>query len=107
MADWLAQIAEGAVSNGVNFATFVALNVALLLVIICLIFLLGLTLASEAHAALTPHVVVFILLAIGLWALMIWLIGVVGITETVQAEETQPVDEQGTQEAVSKSQKTD
>ena len=74
--DFLEDIAVGAVTPGTNTATFLALNVVLLLVIFSLILLLAFSLT--ANPALVPHVLVLIFLAIGLWGLMIWLIGVVG-----------------------------
>lgn len=76
-------IATGAVSQGTNLATFIALNVVLLLVIFSLILLLAFSLT--ANPALVPHVLVLIFLAIGLWGLMIWLIGVVGVVKSTAA----------------------
>lgn len=83
---WLSDIAAGAVSSGVNLPTFVALNAALLAVILCLILLLAFSLSSPGHAFLVPHVAVLIFLAIGLWGLMIWLIGVVGLTDVSSSD---------------------
>lgn len=82
--DFLNDIATGAVSQGTNLATFIALNVVLLLVIFSLIFLLAFSLT--ANPALVPHVLVLIFLAIGLWGLMIWLIGVVGVVKSTEQQ---------------------
>jgi hypothetical protein len=82
--NFIADVATGALSPGTNIATFIALNVVLLLVIFSLIVLLAFSLT--ANPALVPHVLVLIFLAIGLWALMIWLIGVVGVVTTDQQQ---------------------
>jgi hypothetical protein len=82
--DFLNDIATGAVSEGTNLATFIALNVVLLLVIFSLILLLAFS--FTANPALVPHVLVLIFLAIGLWGLMIWLIGVVGVVKPAAEE---------------------
>lgn len=86
MSDFITQIANGALEQGVNYPTFVVLNVALFAVLLSLIFLLAFALSSSP--ALVPHVLVLIFLAIGLWGLMIWLIGVTGIkaADTPQTE---------------------
>jgi len=86
LMDFLGDIAVGAVSPGTNIATFIALNVVLLLVIISLIPLLAYSLTS--NVALLPHVLVLIFLAVGLWGLMIWLIGVVGVVKTEEQQAT-------------------
>jgi hypothetical protein len=83
--DFISDVATGAITPGTNIATFVALNVVLLLVIFSLIVLLAFSLS--ANPALVPHVLVLIFLAIGLWVLMIWLIGVVGVVTTDQQGE--------------------
>lgn len=80
--DFFNDIAAGALQPGTNLATFIAFNVALLLVIFSLIVLLAFSLT--ANPALVPHVLVLIFLAIGLWGLMIWMIGVVGVVPTEQ-----------------------
>lgn len=92
--DFLNDIAVGALNPGTNLATFVALNVVLLLVIISLIPLLAYSLTS--NVALLPHVLVLIFLAVGLWGLMIWLIGVVGVVKTEQQQALSATNEDAT-----------
>jgi hypothetical protein len=84
--DFFNDIAAGALQPGTNLATFIAFNVALLLVIFSLIVLLAFSLT--ANPALVPHVLVLIFLAIGLWGLMIWMIGVVGVVPAEQQQQT-------------------
>lgn len=78
--DFINDIAVGAITQGTNLPTFILLNVILLTVLFCLIFLLAFSLT--ANPALVPHVLVLIFLAVGLWGLMIWLIGVVGVVNS-------------------------
>lgn len=87
--NFITDVATGAISPGTNLATFIALNVVLLLVIFSLILLLAFSLT--ANPALVPHVLILIFLAIGLWGLMIWLIGVVGVVKTEQQGEQEPL----------------
>lgn len=94
MSSFWQDVATGAVSTGVNGATFLALNAVLLAAIFSLILLLAFSLT--ANPALVPHVLVLIFLAVGLWGLMIWLIGVVGVQEAEQ--QPQPQHEQQQQQ---------
>jgi hypothetical protein len=77
--DFWGELASGAVSPGVNTATFLAVNVVLLAALLSLIVLLAASLAS--NSALVPHVLVLIFLAVGLWGGMVWLFGVVGVQQ--------------------------
>lgn len=78
--DFFNDIAVGALTPGTNLSTVLALNGVLLLVLLSLIFLLALALTSQP--ALVPHVLVLIALSIGLWAGMIWLIGMTGVVSS-------------------------
>jgi hypothetical protein len=79
MMDFINDVAAGALTVGVNFSTFVAVQFVLLLAIFSLIILLALS--FTAYPFLVPHVVVLIFLAVGLWGLMIWLVGMTGLQE--------------------------
>lgn len=92
MSDFFTQVANGVFEQGVNYPTFIALNVALFAVLLSLIFLLAFALSSSP--ALVPHVLVLIFLATGLWGLMIWLIGVTGLAAADTAETEQDTTEQ-------------
>lgn len=100
--DFFNDIATGAVSEGTNLSTFVALQVVLLLVIFSLILLLAFS--FTANPALVPHVLVLIFLTIGLWGLMIWLIGVVGVVKPAAAAAEEQAPEALPAEADSKKQ---
>lgn len=91
MSDFLSQIATGALEQGVNYPTFIALNAVLFAVLLSLICLLAFALSSSP--ALVPHVVVLIFLAVGLWGLMIWLVGMTGIAAP-KIEDKQQADQQ-------------
>jgi predicted MFS family arabinose efflux permease len=95
--DFINDIAVGAVTQGTNLPTFILLNCCLLAVVFCLIFLLAFSLT--ANPALVPHVLVLIFLAIGLWGLMIWLIGVVGVVDSSSSSDSKGGEGLAQQEA--------
>jgi hypothetical protein len=76
---FLEAVAVGALSSGVNLPTFLALNAALFCVVLALVALLALS--SRARPELVPHVFVLLLLATGLWGLLIWLVTTVGLED--------------------------
>ena len=82
--DFLGDVAAGALQPGTNLATVITLNVLLLLVLLSLIPLLAFAWASQP--ALVPRVLVLMFLALGLWGLMIWMVGVTGIVPTQQQQ---------------------
>lgn len=84
MTEFFSQIASGALESGVNFPTFVAINVALFAVILSLILLLAASLTS--NPALVPHVCALIFLAIGLWGLIIYVVNLTGLADGNQQE---------------------
>jgi len=76
---FLEAVAVGALAGGVNAPTFLALNAALFCVVLALVALLALS--SRARPELVPHVFVLLLLAAGLWGLVIWLVTTVGLED--------------------------
>jgi hypothetical protein len=79
----LDDIATGALTNGVNWATFLALNVLLGLATLSLGALL--LVSIRAAPALVPHAAFLLLLALGLWALVVWFVSaVVGLADPEQ-----------------------
>lgn len=82
--DFINDIAVGALTPGTNLSTVLALHGVLLLVLLSLIFLLAL--AATSQPALVPHVLVLLFLSLGLWAAMIWLIGMTGVVPSTSAQ---------------------
>jgi hypothetical protein len=101
MSDFFTQIATGAVESGVNYPTFIAINVVLFAVILSLILFLAAAASSPAHHWLVVHVIVLIFLAIGLWGALIYVLGLTGIVEggqQLQQGEQQTEAEEAEQE---------
>lgn len=76
---FLEAVAVGALSAGVNAATFLALNAALFGVVLTLVATLALAHASRPE--LVPHLFALLGLATGLWALLVWLVTTVGFAD--------------------------
>jgi type VI protein secretion system component VasK len=87
MSDFFGQIATGAVESGVNYPTFIAINVVLFAVILSLILFLAAAASSPAHNWLVVHIIVLIFLAIGLWGALIYVLGLTGIVEDGQQQQ--------------------
>jgi type VI protein secretion system component VasK len=108
MSDFFSQIATGAVESGVNYPTFIAINVVLFGVILSLILFLAAAASSPAHNWLVVHIIVLTCLAIGLWGALIYVLGLTGIVEGDQQqqegkqeeaeEEEQPTEQQQQQQ---------
>lgn len=87
MSDFFSQIATGAVESGVNYPTFIAVNVVLFAVILSLILFLAAAASSPAHNWLVVHIIVLIFLAICLWGALIYVLGLTGIVEGDQQQQ--------------------
>ncbi|PNH05054.1 hypothetical protein TSOC_008718 [Tetrabaena socialis] len=93
---WYEDIIVGALGPGVNAPTIIALNVVIGLAVLSLLSLL--THSIFYNPVLTPHVIVLLLLAFGLWASINWLVSNLGLTDAEeqhkqvfgQAAEEQP-----------------
>lgn len=85
MSSWLQQLAEGALTEGVNGVTFIALNGILLLAVLSLLALLFISIAS--YPPLVPHAVFLLVLALVLWGLIIWFISNVGLVDSKPSAE--------------------
>lgn len=94
MSDFFSQIATGAVESGVNYPTFIAINVVLFAVILSLILFLAAAASSPAHNWLVVHIIVLILLAIGLWGALIYVLGLTGIVDGDQQQQEQQSQEE-------------
>uniref|UniRef100_A0A383W8Q5 Uncharacterized protein n=1 Tax=Tetradesmus obliquus TaxID=3088 RepID=A0A383W8Q5_TETOB len=101
MSDFFSQIATGAVESGVNYPTFISINVVLFAVILSLILFLAAAASSPAHNWLVVHIIVLILLAIGLWGALIYVLGITGI---VEGDQQQQQEQQGQKEEVEEEQ---
>lgn len=77
---WYEDIVVGALGSGVNAPTWALLNVVIALAVLSLLGLLGYSI--QRNTDLTPHVVVLLVLALGLWASINWLISNLGLTST-------------------------
>lgn len=97
MSDFFSQVASGALESGVNYSTFIAINVALFAVILSLILLLAASLTS--NPALVPHVCVLIFLAIGLWGLIVYVVNLTGLSDCAQQQQSE-ADAYAQQDAV-------
>ncbi|CAD7702571.1 unnamed protein product [Ostreobium quekettii] len=82
MAGWAEDIVFGALTSGVNKPTFVCLNIVLLLCVVTLGATLLLSIA--AYPFLVPHLAFLLMLALGLWALIIWFVCNLGMTTSEQ-----------------------
>jgi hypothetical protein len=76
---FLEAVAVGALSAGVNLPTFLALNAALGGVVLTLVATLAL--AHRTRPELVPHLLALLVLATGLWALLVWLVTTVGFAD--------------------------
>ncbi|GFR41932.1 hypothetical protein Agub_g2725, partial [Astrephomene gubernaculifera] len=76
---WYEDILVGALGSGVNAPTFVLLNVVIGLAVLTLCGLLAHSILR--NPVLTPHVIVLLILAFGLWASINWLISNLGLTD--------------------------
>jgi type VI protein secretion system component VasK len=77
---FLEAVAVGALSAGVNPPTFLALNAALLAVVLTLCATLALA-HGGGRRELVPHLLALLVLATGLWALLVWLVTTVGFAD--------------------------
>lgn len=81
---WLEDIANGAITQGVNQPTLLVLNGCLGLTVLSLVLLLLVSINSAP--ALAPHAAVLLVLALALWVAINLFIGSVGL---VSAEDQQ------------------
>lgn len=81
---WLDDIFVGALGSGVNAPTWVLLNVVIGAAFLSLLVLL--VHSIYRNPVLTPHVIVLLVLALGLWISINWLISNIGLTDAKEQQ---------------------
>lgn len=84
MASFVTDILVGALGPGVNHPTFIALNAVIALAFGSLLFLLFYSVWY--YPPLTPHVIALLVLALGLWVSINWLVANVGLVDAEQQQ---------------------